>query len=450
MAVLQRCLYVLPVLLLVLGCTKKSIETSEIKSVQPEPLRLFTYQQGQDSQNSNQGQWYEISPGLLNPIKDPASSQVVPYAPWTAARRIVGFVARGSAAFAGLNREGFLVFEETPAGDLALYKLDGGDAVEPYCALALMLVPSAELGTNQNLGQSLTAESVPALLVARDPYFGDLLNGSGTAAGSSVSSQLVPEKPFVYLDWANFSPQALQAQAILSQSIRPQAVRPAAFGIGASNVEALTRSSDGRWYMKVAQPNGTASAASASPVSPGAASASPVSPAAASTGSESSKHYYAAPALNQEATRISQGDYQNALYPEPFGNMPRAVQTLMRAFSDSQRKKHYPVLQLLKKDSYGLETFVADPETKNTVPLSGGETEIVNFLGYTDSEKALVILPDGRGVIRRSKIEAFALPPLPEGFVYTGVVLINRWLIASWEEQESFAVGAAGFLVLPL
>ncbi|WP_304223420.1 hypothetical protein [Gracilinema caldarium] len=445
MAVLQRCLYVLPILFLVLGCSKKNIETRETKSVRPEPFRLFTYKQGQDSQDSNQGQWYEISPGHLNPIKDPANSQVVPYAPWTAARRIVGFVARSSNAFAGLNREGFLVFEETPAGDLALYKIDGGAFVEPYCALALMLVPSAELGTAQNLGQSLSAGSVPALLVARDPYFGDLLNGSGTTAGSGVSSPSVPENPFVYLDWADFSPQAK-----LPQAIRPQAVRPAAFGIGLANVEALTRSSDGRWYMKVAQSNATARAATADSVSPGTASASLVSPAAASAGSESSKFYYAAPALNKEATRISRGDYQNALYPQPFGNMPRAVQTLMRAFSDSQRKKHYPVLQLLKKDSYGLETFVADPETKNTVPLSGGETEIVKFLGYADSEKALVILPDGRGVIRRSKIEAFELPSLPEGFAYTGVVLINRWLIASWEEQESFAVGAAGFLVLPL
>lgn len=425
MAVLQRYLYVLPILFLVLGCSKKSIETSEIKSVRPEPLHLFTYQQGQDSQNSNQGQWYEISPELLNPIKDPASSQVVPYAPWTAARRIVGFVAAGSTAIAGLNREGFLVFEERSAGDLALYKIDGGAFVEPYCALALILVPSAELGTAQNLGQSLPAGSIPALLVARDPYFGDLLDGSGTTAGSGVSSHSIPENPFVYLDWANFSAGA---------------VRPLAFGSGMANVEALTRSNDGRWIMKVAQPNGTASAAPASPVSLGSASA----------GSESSKFYYTAPALNQEATRISRGDYQNALNPQPFANIPRPVQTLIRAFSDSQRKKHYPVLHLLKKDSYGLETFVADPETKNTVPLSGGETEIVKFLGYADSEKALVILPDGRGVIRRSKIEAFALPPLPEGFVYTGVVLINRWLIASWEEQESFAVGAAGFLVLPL
>ncbi len=422
MAILQRCLYVVPILFLLLGCSNKTVETRETIHARPEPFGVLTYLQGQDFTGSSQSRWYEIAPGLLNPIQDPASSQVVPYVPWTTARRIVGFVATGSAAIAGLNREGFLMFEETPSGDLALYKIDGGPAVEPYCSLAIMLVPSSELETDQNPGRSMPDQaapvgtrSVPAMLVARDPYFGDLLNGDSSTAASEVPSPSVPDHPFVYLDWSDFLPHA---------------VLPRAFGLGGSNIEALTRSSDGRWYMKVSHLNASARSASA--------------------GLESSKHYYAAPALNQEGASINRGDYQNGLNPQPFANMPRAVQSIMRAFTDSQRKKHYPILQLLKKDSFGLETFVADPGTKNTVPLSGGETEIVKFLGYADSEKALVILPDGRGVIGHSKLESFALPPLPEGFVYTGIVLINRWMIASWEEQESFAVGAAGFLVLPL
>jgi len=41
-----------------------------------------------------------------------------------------------------------------------------------------------------------------------------------------------------------------------------------------------------------------------------------------------------------------------------------------------------------------------------------------------------------------------SLPPLPEGFVYTGVGNVGDSLFASWEEQEDFSIGAAGFVVI--
>jgi len=41
-----------------------------------------------------------------------------------------------------------------------------------------------------------------------------------------------------------------------------------------------------------------------------------------------------------------------------------------------------------------------------------------------------------------------SLPPLPEGFVYTGVGRVGDSLFASWEEQEDFSIGAAGFVVI--
>ena len=41
-----------------------------------------------------------------------------------------------------------------------------------------------------------------------------------------------------------------------------------------------------------------------------------------------------------------------------------------------------------------------------------------------------------------------SLPPLPEGFVYTGIGKVNGSLFASWEEQEDFSIGAAGFVVV--
>ena len=40
------------------------------------------------------------------------------------------------------------------------------------------------------------------------------------------------------------------------------------------------------------------------------------------------------------------------------------------------------------------------------------------------------------------------LPSLPEGFVYTGIGRTGDSLFASWEEQDNFFIGAAGFMVI--
>ena len=40
------------------------------------------------------------------------------------------------------------------------------------------------------------------------------------------------------------------------------------------------------------------------------------------------------------------------------------------------------------------------------------------------------------------------LPPLPEGFFYTGIGRVGDSLFASWEEQDNFYIGAAGFMVI--
>ena len=41
-----------------------------------------------------------------------------------------------------------------------------------------------------------------------------------------------------------------------------------------------------------------------------------------------------------------------------------------------------------------------------------------------------------------------SLPPLPQGFAYTGTGTVGGSLFASWEEQEDFSIGAAGFVLV--
>lgn len=50
---------------------------------------------------------------------------------------------------------------------------------------------------------------------------------------------------------------------------------------------------------------------------------------------------------------------------------------------------------------------------------------------------------------RENKIpENYPLPPLPEGIIYTGAAIIGNNLFASWEEQEEYNIGAAGFMLM--
>jgi len=49
---------------------------------------------------------------------------------------------------------------------------------------------------------------------------------------------------------------------------------------------------------------------------------------------------------------------------------------------------------------------------------------------------------------RETAVSDPALPLLPEGFVYTGIGKVGGSLFASWEEQEDFSIGAAGFVLI--
>jgi len=50
--------------------------------------------------------------------------------------------------------------------------------------------------------------------------------------------------------------------------------------------------------------------------------------------------------------------------------------------------------------------------------------------------------------LHKEEISNPSLPPLPEGFFYTGIGRVGDNLFASWEEQEDYNIGAAGFVVI--
>jgi hypothetical protein len=92
--------------------------------------------------------------------------------------------------------------------------------------------------------------------------------------------------------------------------------------------------------------------------------------------------------------------------------------------------------------------------------------------GNNGNAIALVISPAGRGLIGIAAEDAgdnvgdnvptireLALPPLPQGFVYTGAVCfvietpansggLSLAVLGTWEEQDGWNVGAAGFVLI--
>jgi hypothetical protein len=87
--------------------------------------------------------------------------------------------------------------------------------------------------------------------------------------------------------------------------------------------------------------------------------------------------------------------------------------------------------------------------------LNDNITELLGASAYYRKDAALALLPDGRGVFETSGEQGrFALPPLPENYAYTQAVLApgngSLTLIAAWEEQKDWNVGAAGFMMLDI
>jgi hypothetical protein len=93
----------------------------------------------------------------------------------------------------------------------------------------------------------------------------------------------------------------------------------------------------------------------------------------------------------------------------------------------------------------------------DTPSLTAAAEEVRELYGYyhepVSGPRALVIAPDGKGYYGAyrdglPRIELIVLPPLPEGFVYTGAGLLGHTILGTWEEQDAWNVGAAGFLLI--
>ncbi|MDR0630261.1 MAG: hypothetical protein LBG24_11645, partial [Treponema sp.] len=142
---------------------------------------------------------------------------------------------------------------------------------------------------------------------------------------------------------------------------------------------------------------------------------------------------------------------RNSALPEPLDHAPPVLRLVLDAVFDLSGRDRLNVAAIISPDFPHTRYFAVD------TALSGDRAPVA-LIGYyihtRTGPKALVILPDGRGMAADSPSfaagtpRAFSCPPLPTGFVYTGIAPSGDGLIAAWEEQQGWNVGSAGLMIL--
>jgi len=145
--------------------------------------------------------------------------------------------------------------------------------------------------------------------------------------------------------------------------------------------------------------------------------------------------------LVKEGELVSLGAFQNAALPESISAAPGPLRDMAAAvFAES--------------DS-GLGAVVSPEfQTTRTFAINREKSAITGFYsGKPENAFLLATTPQGDALYAQTNanvIRHFSLPPLPEGFCYTGIGMCGDTIFASWEEQDEYSIGAAGFMVIQL
>jgi hypothetical protein len=334
--------------------------------------------------------WFELSGEGPALIESPGQAALTPYHPWPHARFVAGMQNWEDLLVLAVNREGFLIL--APAGEgedegVLLYRAADSPRWEPYSTESFFMY-----------------RGKPALLLYRDDFFTD-----------PSAPALTP--PVFTLDREGPLPRGVSVPALES------ALAALANDFGSAwEAEALRRGTDGRWYYRLRE-KGKAQGGTA---------------------------YFRSGDLDREGEKIPVGAWRQAALPESAENAGPLVRRLLEE-APVLTAGGIPALRTIAPGVEAPRGFAA--------AAASGENLAVLYGCSRDGPAplALGIRPDGRGLIVRAAlgqggegpaISRFSLPPLPEGYVYTGLGLGGNVLAASWEEQQEAGIGAAGFMVM--
>jgi hypothetical protein len=294
-----------------------------------------------------------------------------------------------------VNRDGFLAWEPRKDG-LGLYRVSGREAWDPYTAASLFMY-----------------RGTPAVLLYGDDFF-------------SPDGTETPDPPAVRVWGLGTDFQEMEETEIPAFAVLPQAE--------GWDVDTLSPGKDGFWYYRGVR-----------------------------RGAAPEIRYFRTRDLALPGEPSSAGVFRNAMSPYTEKDMPRSIRT---ALEEAER---------MTQGEKNLVAAVVSPEfpARRHFALragNSGEREVLEIAGfYRPPDTAAVIFPGGQGIFAGQKSagplsagtdvsetvvsetivsEAFTLPVLPEGFVYTRIGFAGPVLIAAWEEQQDWRIGAAGFMVI--
>ena len=147
--------------------------------------------------------------------------------------------------------------------------------------------------------------------------------------------------------------------------------------------------------------------------------------------------------LSHAGGQISLGLFQSAARPEPLTAASAPLRDMLAA---------------LFAETGGGAVSVVSPEFPSTRRFAGNRENGQTFFGFysnnrLDPRSLMITDPRGAGFYVQAEtksVRRFSLPPLPEGFAYTGIALTKDTVFTSWEEQDGYSIGAAGFMALLL
>jgi hypothetical protein len=175
------------------------------------------------------------------------------------------------------------------------------------------------------------------------------------------------------------------------------------------NIDSLGRGPDANWYFRASR----------------------------KTGAKPEIHMLRAGDFTMPGEQVSLGAFQNSAKPEPVSAAPQVLREMLGiVFSES---------------GYSAANVVS-PEFQ-CARLFAGDSDSNTIAGFYSGDYLLAVSANGEAFYIETfaaSVRRFSLPSLPEGFVYIGIGMIADTVFASWEEQEGYSIGAAGFMVVKL
>ncbi|MDR0602259.1 MAG: hypothetical protein LBG42_07740 [Treponema sp.] len=335
--------------------------------------------------------WFELSPDGPRNISAPEDASLIPFVPWTAARHIRDMLPLRSGGLAmAVNRGGFLwtgKWAEAAGGETGLYYRSVPYWGE-YTVVSFFLL-----------------DGQPSVLLSRDDFFSEpsVPVPRSRVWSADVRSGKLLERGAAFAD---FPPE------------------------GGWDIDAL-RPGGGGWYYRAALKD-------------------PQRP---------QYHYFRTGALFEKGEEIPVARFRGALEALPLNEAPSSLAPLLRAaalrIGETAHAWRTAASVLMAVPGFpAIRVFsLLDGIGAGVAGAHGADADGV-FLGFYRPGKiplVLVVSPDGKGcLVTAGGAKDYSLPPLPEGFVYTGAGMDGDTLFASWEEQQDYNIGAAGFMAVRL